>query len=69
MQLKNSLEAILPIKKEAENAKNNAIKTIGENLQDCKLLREKITNTLNEDAPVLIQKGNAIAKGVSEELD
>ena len=69
VQLKNSLEAILPIKKEAENAKNNAIKTIGENLQDCKLLREKITNTLNEDAPVLIQKGNAIAKGVSEELD
>ena len=69
VQLKNSLEAILPIKKEAENAKNNAIKTIGENLQDCKLLREKITNTLNEDAPVLIQKGNAIAEGVSEELD
>ena len=69
VQLKNSLEVILPIKKEAENAKNNAIKTIGENLQDCKLLREKITNTLNEDAPVLIQKGNAIAKGVSEELD
>ena len=69
VQLKNSLEAILPIKKEAENAKNNAIKTIGENLQDCKLLREKITNTLNEDAPVLIQKGNAVAEGVSEELD
>ncbi|MDG1791494.1 MAG: DNA mismatch repair protein MutS [Flavobacteriaceae bacterium] len=69
VQLKNSLEAILPIKKEAENAKNNAIKTIGKNLQDCKLLREKITNTLNEDAPVLIQKGNAVAEGVSEELD
>ena len=69
VQLKNSLEAILPIKKEAENAKNNAIKIIGKNLQDCKLLREKITNTLNEDAPVFIQKGNAIANGVSEELD
>ncbi len=69
VQLKNSLEAILPIKKEAENAKNNAIKIIGKNLQDCKLLREKITNTLNEDAPVLIQKGNAIASEVSEELD
>ncbi|MDG2447238.1 MAG: DNA mismatch repair protein MutS [Flavobacteriaceae bacterium] len=69
VQLKNSLEAILPIKKESENAKNSAIKTIGKNLQDCKILREKITNTLNEDAPVLIQKGNAIAKGVSEELD
>jgi DNA mismatch repair protein MutS len=69
VQLKNSLEAILPIKKEAENAKNNAIKIIGTNLQDCKLLREKITNTLNEDPPVLIQKGNAIASEVSEELD
>ena len=69
VQLKNSLEAILPIKREAENAKNNAIKIIGKNLQDCKLLREKITNTLKEDAPVFIHKGSAIANGVSEELD
>ncbi len=69
IQLKHSLEAIIPIKSEAQNASNESIKIIGEQLQDCDLLREKIKETLNEEAPVLIQKGNAIAAGVSEELD
>jgi len=69
IQLKNSLEAIIPIKSQALKADNESIKIIGEQLQDCNLLREKIKATLNEEAPVLIQKGNAIAEGVSEELD
>lgn len=69
IQLKNSLEAIIPIKAQAQYADNESIKIIGEQLQDCDLLREKIKATLNEEAPVLIQKGNAIAAGVSEELD
>lgn len=69
IQLKNSLEAIIPIKTEAQKANNESIKIIGEQLQDCELLREKIKATLNEEAPVLIQKGNVIAAGVSEELD
>ena len=69
IHLKNSLEAIVPIKLQAEQANNESIKIIGEQLQDCELLREKIKATLNEEAPVLIQKGNAIAEGVSEELD
>ncbi len=69
IQLKNSLEAIIPIKAQALDASNESIKIIGEQLQDCELLREKIKETLNEDAPVNIQKGNAIAKGFSEKLD
>ncbi|MFK5982493.1 MAG: DNA mismatch repair protein MutS [Flavobacteriaceae bacterium] len=69
IQLKNSLEAIIPIKAQAQQADNESIKIIGEQLQDCDLLREKIKATLNEEAPVLIQKGNAIAAEVSEELD
>lgn len=69
IQLKNSLEAILPIKAQVLKTKNEALKIIGEQLQDCKLLREKIKETLNEEAPVNILKGNAIAKGVNEELD
>ena len=69
IQLKNSLEAIIPIKSLAQEADNESIKIIGEQLQDCELLREKIKATLNEEAPVMIQKGNAIAEGVSEELD
>ena len=69
IQLKNSLEAIVPIKVQAQGAENESIKIIGEQLQGCDLLREKIKATLYEEAPVNIQKGNAIAEGVSEELD
>ncbi len=67
--LKNSLNAIIPIKEAAEKSDNESLKIIGEQLQSCTTLREKITKTLNEDAPVNINKGNAIASGVSEELD
>tara|TARA_B110001450_G_scaffold86842_1_gene82718 strand:- start:370 stop:2976 length:2607 start_codon:yes stop_codon:yes gene_type:complete len=69
IQLKNSLEAIVPIKLLAINCKSTALKTLGDNLNDCDLLRSKIKETLNEDAPVNILKGNAIAKGYSNELD
>ena len=67
--LKNSLNAIIPIKTEAEKSSNESLKMIGEQLQNCNALREKITKTLFEDAPVNISKGNAIATGVSAELD
>ena len=67
--LKNSLNAIIPIKEAAEKSNNEALKIIGEQLQSCTTIREKITKTLYEDAPVNINKGNAIASGVSEELD
>ncbi|MFO7673918.1 MAG: DNA mismatch repair protein MutS, partial [Lutibacter sp.] len=67
--LKNSLNAIIPIKEAAEKSNNEALKIIGEQLQSCTTIREKITKTLNEEAPVNISKGNAIASGVSAELD
>ena len=67
--LKNSLNAIIPIKEAAEKSTNKSLKTIGKQFQSCTKLREKITKTLNEDAPVNINKGNVIASGVSEELD
>lgn len=67
--LKNSLNAIIPIKEAAEKSNNEALKIIGEQLQSCTTIREKITKTLNEEAPVNINKGNAIASGVSVELD
>ena len=69
IQLKNSLEAIVPIKALAVNCSNEALKAIGDNLHGCDLLRAKIKETLNEDAPVAIAKGNAIASGFSNELD
>ena len=67
--LKESLDAIVPIKELALKSSNEALKTIGDSLHACELLREKIGNTLNQDAPVNINKGNAIATGINEELD
>ncbi len=67
--LKNSLKAILPIKEAAEHSKNASVKLIGKQLNDCTALIAKITESLLEDAPVNINKGNAIAAGVSAELD
>ena len=67
--LKESLDAIIPIKKLALESPQEAVKVIGDSLHSCELLREKIKTTLNQDAPVAIAKGNAITKGISEELD
>lgn len=67
--LKESLDAILPIKEIALASKQEAVKVIGDSLHACDLLREKIASTLHQDAPVAISKGNAIAKGVNSELD
>jgi DNA mismatch repair protein MutS len=67
--LKNSLKAILPIKTSAEKSKNAAVKELGNQIHTCEVLIEKINQTLFEDAPVNINKGNAIADGVSAELD
>ncbi|MGC4040497.1 MAG: DNA mismatch repair protein MutS [Flavobacterium sp.] len=67
--LKESLDAIIPIKTIALESKQEAVRTIGDSLHACDLLREKIGVTLNHDAPVAIAKGNAIATGVHPELD
>ncbi|PWH84263.1 DNA mismatch repair protein MutS [Algibacter marinivivus] len=69
IQLKNSLEAIVPIKSLASNCNNESLKIIGDTLQNCDVLREKIKETLNEEAPVNVLKGNSIAAGFSSELD
>jgi DNA mismatch repair protein MutS len=67
--LKESLDAIIPIKTLALASPQEAVKVIGDSLHSCDLLREKIKTTLNQDAPVAVAKGNAIAKGINEELD
>jgi DNA mismatch repair protein MutS len=67
--LKESLDAIIPIKSLALQSPQEAVKVIGDNLHSCDLLREKIKITLNQEAPVAIAKGNAIAVGVNSELD
>ena len=68
IQLKNSLEAIIPIKSLAEKSTNLSVKQIGVNLSNCDKLRDRIKETLLEEAPVNILKGNSISSEYSNEL-
>ncbi|MFK8058575.1 MAG: DNA mismatch repair protein MutS, partial [Polaribacter sp.] len=67
--LKDSLKAILPIKNASEKSKKKAVKELGNQLHTCDVLIAKITETLFDNAPVNINKGNAIATNVHQELD
>ena len=67
--LKDSLNAIIPIKELASGSGNASVKKMGESLDGCDVLRDRISEMLNPEAPVAIAKGNAIAKGVHAELD
>ncbi len=69
IQLKNSLEAVSPVKIAAMASDNESLKIIGEQLHECQLLRDKIKETIKEEAPVNILKGNTIASGFHDELD
>ena len=69
IQLKNSLEAIVPIKQLTINSDNVSVKFIGDQLHACDMLRSKIKEMIFEEAPVNLTKGITIAKGYSEELD
>ncbi|MBJ7880343.1 DNA mismatch repair protein MutS [Gelidibacter salicanalis] len=68
VQLKNALEAIVPIKTLTQNTNNKALQHIGNSLELCEELRQRIKATLNEEAPVNILKGNTIASDFSAEL-
>ena len=68
IHLKNSLEAIIPIKSIAEKSINTSVKEIGLNLSNCDELRKRIKETLLENSPVNILKGNSISSDYSDEL-
>lgn len=67
--LKNSLEALQPIKQWAESSPDRALRELGQGLEECLELRSKIKEVLNEGAPVNLAKGDTIAQGYSQELD
>ncbi len=67
--LKNSLFAIDPIIEFCNASNINSLKKIGEQLNPCRQIREKIDLEMNEEPPVQVSKGMVIATGVSEELD
>ncbi len=69
VQLKNSLEAVVPVQALALQAGNESLNSLGEAIDDCEELRARIKEMLYEEAPVNILKGSAIAEGFNEELD
>ncbi len=69
VQIKRALNAIEHIKTTFDTSENLALKKIGEQLNSCKIIRDRIEHDLNDDPPALANKGNVIANGVSEDLD
>lgn len=69
VQLKVALQAIEPIKNACLNADNESLRKIGEQLNLCASIRDKIAKEINNDPPLLVNKGGVIADGVNQELD
>ena len=69
VQLKNSLEAMVPVKALTAHTDNEALQILSGKLHALEHLRAKIKETINEDAPVNVLKGNVIADGFHDELD
>lgn len=69
VQLKVASQAIEPIKNACLNADNESLRKIGEQLNLCASIRDKIAKEINNDPPLLVNKGGVIADGVNQELD
>ena len=69
VQLKNSLEAVVPIRQLALESQHETLAALGNKIDSCEPLRSKIKEVLQEEAPVQVSKGNVIAEGYSTELD
>ena len=69
VQLKVALQAIEPIKNACLNADNESLRRIGEQLNLCVSIRDKIAKEIVNDPPLLVNKGGVIADGVNAELD
>ncbi len=69
VQLRNALTAIEPIKELCMASDTPAVQTIGEQLNPCTKLRDKIAREINDDPPVAVNRMNVIRNGVDAELD
>ena len=69
VQLRNALDAVRPIKEACLYAENEALKRIGEQLNLCESIKNRIEKDIQPDPPQLIAKGDVIADGCNEELD
>ncbi len=69
VQLKVALQAIEPIKNACLNAENESLRRIGEHLNLCESIRNRIACEIKNDPPLLVNKGGVIADGINAELD
>ena len=69
VQLKTALMALAPVKEACEQSENEHIRRIGEQLNFCSTIRDRIAHDIVPDPPLLVNKGGVIAPGVNEELD
>ena len=69
VQLKNALMAIQPVKTACLYAKSDTLKRIGEQLNLCESLRDRIEKEIQPDPPQLVNKGDVISLGYNQELD
>jgi DNA mismatch repair protein MutS len=69
VQLKNALMAVQPIKGACQTADNDCLRRLGEQLNLCESLRDRIEKEITPDPPQLVSKGGVIADGYSPQLD
>jgi len=69
VQLKRALNALEPIKTICLASKNESLKKIGDRLNPCSVIKDKIEFQIQPDPPVQVSKGNVMAEGVNDELD
>jgi DNA mismatch repair protein MutS len=69
VQLKVALTAIQPIKEACTQSNEPGLRRIGEQLNICETIRDRIQREIHPDPPALIGKGGVIARGVNDELD
>ena len=69
VQLKVALQSIEPIKNACLNAENESLRRIGEHLNLCESIRNRIAREIKNDPPLMLNKGGVIADGIHSELD
>ena len=69
VQLRTALQAIEPVKRACEHATDETLRRIGEQLNLCASIRDRIAREIQDDPPPMVNKGGVIAEGVNAELD
>lgn len=69
VQLCTALQAIEPVKRACEHATDETLRRIGEQLNLCASIRDRIAREIQDDPPLMVNKGGVIAEGVNAELD